>query len=51
MSDDKSRTKRIIRVWCDKCRAQMKIETPHDKEARCCPICRRKFLTESIRYE
>jgi exosome complex RNA-binding protein Csl4 len=49
-SQNKAKTMRIIMAWCDKCRAQMKIVTPRDKEAKYCPCCRRKILTESIRY-
>jgi len=49
-SQNKAKEMRIVKVWCDKCRASMKIITPRDKEARCCPVCRRKLLIESIRY-
>ncbi len=49
-SQNKARTKRIVRVWCDHCKAEVKITTPQEHEAKYCPVCRRKTLTETIRY-
>ena len=49
-AQNKAKTMRIIKAWCDKCRAEMTIKVPRDKEPRCCPMCRRKLLVESIRY-
>ena len=50
-AQNKSKTRRLIRCWCDKCRSEMQIVTPKDKEAKYCPICRKELLTESIRYD
>ena len=47
---NKARTMKIIRVWCEKCRASMKIVTPRDKEAKYCPCCKGELTVESIRY-
>lgn len=47
---NKSRDRRLIRVWCDKCRSEMQIVTPRDKEAKHCPVCKSDLLVESIRY-
>lgn len=50
-SDNKARTHRIVKLWCDKCRAEMVIKTKHEHEAKFCPMCKEKTLTESIRYD
>jgi hypothetical protein len=39
-----------VRAWCDKCRADILIIVPREHEPKCCPMCRRKFVVENIRY-
>lgn len=37
-------------VWCDKCKAEIYINTPNDKEVKFCPCCRGEIIRESIQY-
>ena len=50
-AQNKAKTMRIVKIWCDHCKSEHRIETkPQDKEVKYCPCCRRKILVESIRY-
>lgn len=47
---NKATTQCKTRIWCDKCRAEIDIITPNDKEVKYCPCCRGEIIRESIQY-
>ncbi len=48
--DSKAHPKRHVRAWCDNCKAELLLIVPSGEEPKCCPMCRRRFVVESIRY-
>lgn len=48
--DSKAHPKCHVRAWCDKCKADLLLIVPSSHRPKCCPMCRSKFVTESIRY-
>lgn len=48
---NKSREHRLVKLWCDKCKAEVIVKTRHAHEAKFCPMCRTETVIEVIQYE